>query len=152
MKSTALIVGASLALIALVGSAAQTRAATILDQQYLITDGLTAGFTGGGFPGFRRVQTFTVGVTGTLSEVDIFVLGDTFTGFNLSTSGGVPTTVIGTETSLSATSGVAVFSIHCGYLGKSRHRADFFHGSFGRPRHILPPSIELFPQPSARNQ
>src|SRR5262249_47525901 len=61
----------------------------------------------------RRAQTFTVGVTGTLSEIDVLVSGSpTFTGFNiLSTGGGVPTTtVIGTGTFVSVTGGVAGFS------------------------------------------
>src|SRR5262249_9203305 len=61
----------------------------------------------------RRAQTFTVGVTGTLSEIDVLVSGSpAFTGFNiLSTSGGVPTpTVIGTGTFVFQTPHVGVFS------------------------------------------
>jgi hypothetical protein len=90
----------------------QARADTVLDQEYLLNDGV-AGFSGSFGSGTRRAQTFTVGVTGTLSEIDILVENSsTFTGVNiLSTSGGVPTTtVIGTGTFVSVTGGVAVFS------------------------------------------
>jgi hypothetical protein len=45
-------------------------------------------------PGFRRAETFTVGVDGILSQINIFFYGaSTFTGLNiLSTVNGVPTT------------------------------------------------------------
>jgi len=41
------------------------QAALVLDQQYLDNNGVFNGFSNGS--GFRRAETFTVGVTGTLS-------------------------------------------------------------------------------------
>ena len=95
-------------------------ATTVLDQQYT-AGSYASGFTYSGND-FRRAQTFTVGVAGTLSEVDIFY-GDfylgtpnsfgSFTGLNVfSTSSGIPTsTSLETGTLLSANSGVAKFSL-----------------------------------------
>ena len=117
MKSGNLFAGAlASAICVLVGNA---QAATVLDQQFIpVTITSLAGFTDGS--GFRRAQTFTVGITGTLTEVDIFeALGNTqqgffgpFSGMNiLSTSGGVPTfTVLGTGAFVSQSGGVATFS------------------------------------------
>jgi hypothetical protein len=87
-----------------VGVTPNARAAAVLDQQYLVTDGAHFSFTDGS--GFRRAETFTVGVAGTLSEVDIFLSSTTtFTGFDiLSTSAGVPTTTVLTTGTLSSSS------------------------------------------------
>jgi hypothetical protein len=86
------------------GMTSNARAAAVLDQQYLVTDGARTGFTNDS--GFRRAETFTVGVAGTLSEIDIFLSATTtFTGFNiLSTSAGVPTTTVLTTGTLSSSS------------------------------------------------
>ena len=89
------------------------RAATLLDQSYLLTNNLRSAFSSPG--GFRTAETFTVGIAGTLSEVDVFVgfQGGQLTAMNiLSTSGGVPTTTVlgtGTFQSIDA-SGRAVFA------------------------------------------
>jgi hypothetical protein len=87
------IVGVVLATIAFSGHT-PSKADTVLDQQYLLNDGTPgAGFSNSGF---RRAETFTVGVTGTLSEVDIFLPGlgpsSSFTGMNILAVGsdGVP--------------------------------------------------------------
>jgi len=100
-------------IIAGVGSAQlPARAATLLDQSYLVSN-LQSTFTSPG--GFRVAETFTVGIAGTLSEIDVFLAfqGGLLTGMNiLSTSGGVPTsTVLGTGTFQSIdASGKAVFT------------------------------------------
>jgi hypothetical protein len=86
-------------------------AALVLDQEYLLNNSFD-GFTNGS--GFRRAETFTVGVAGTLSEVDIFTdVTAPFIGFNIvSTSAGVPTTtVVATGTLSSQSDGVAAFSV-----------------------------------------
>jgi hypothetical protein len=92
------IAGASvswLALVALVCNIYPARADTVLDQEYT-TFNARAAFSGELDPAleFRRAETFTVGVAGTLSEIHIFFRGSsTFTGLNiLSTLNGVPTT------------------------------------------------------------
>ena len=88
------------------------RAALVLDQQYLAYDGVFAGFSNGA--GFRRAETFTVGVAGTLTDVDVIVSGvGSFTGINiLSTVGGVPTTTIAAAGTFSSQAGdVAAFSV-----------------------------------------
>lgn len=89
------------------------RATTVLDQQYLPPGNSSGGFSGGGLSGFRESQTFTVGVAGTLSEVDIFYSGaPVFAGLNLlSTVGGVPTTVVATGSTSSVSGGSASFSV-----------------------------------------
>jgi hypothetical protein len=102
----------AVAFVALTSTVPQVRADTVLDQEY--TDGfLGALFTNGS--GFRRAKTFTVGVTGTLSEIDIFL--DPFSGspsftgiIILSTLNGVPTTAVATGSFQSAAGGVAVFT------------------------------------------
>ena len=96
---------------AVVGVTPNARAAVVLDQQYLVTDGSYDAFTDGS--GFQRAETFTVGVAGTLSEIDIFLVATaTFTGFNiLSTSAGVPTTVLTTGALLSSSSTEAAFTV-----------------------------------------
>jgi hypothetical protein len=87
-----------IAMVALVGAglmlAEQAWAVPTLDQDY---DPVANG--GGAFSkgSFRRAQDVTVGLAGTLVEVDLDIggLGGTFTGFNiLATSGGVPTTTV----------------------------------------------------------
>lgn len=88
------------------------RAALVLDQQYLANNGVVAGFSNG--VGFRRAETFTVGVAGTLTVVDVIVFGvGSFTGINiLSTVGGVPTTTIAATGTFSSQAGdVAAFSL-----------------------------------------
>jgi hypothetical protein len=80
-------------------------ASPALDQDY---EPVTLGFLpdGGGFTygsEFRRAETFTVGISGTLTSVEILLNPSihpyTFTGFNiLSTVGGVPASVIATGT------------------------------------------------------
>lgn len=100
----------SVAAIALLATAAG--ATPVLDQSY------TAPAAGSGAlssdfpdPGFRRAMTFTVGITGMLSEVDIEVGFGTVNLNLLSTAGGVPTTtVVGTGTFLSASGGWMSFS------------------------------------------
>jgi hypothetical protein len=105
--------GASLLVLsALMWIAPNAHATTLLDQQYLAHNGDFAGFTNGS--GFRRAETFTVGIAGTLTEVDVYPdLPTPFTGFNiLSTSGGAPTTTVVATGSLSSHSGgVATFSV-----------------------------------------
>jgi hypothetical protein len=98
-------------------TALKSHAATVLDQSFTITDGTNVTFSGGASAGFRSAETFTVGIAGTLSHVNIFTSGladgvDIFTGFNiLSATGGVPTTsVVGTGTFQSQHSGIASFT------------------------------------------
>lgn len=81
-------------------SAPQVRADTVLDQEYTTTNvvnnftclGLACGLLG------RFAETFTAGVAGTLSEIDVFFTGNPlFQGMDqgmhiLSTVNGVPTT------------------------------------------------------------
>jgi hypothetical protein len=92
----------------------QARADTVLDQEYTANNGLRAQFSGF-LSGFRRAETFTVGVAGTLTEIDIFIShsGDTFSGMNiLSTVAGVPTNnVVATGSFQSTTGNVAVFTM-----------------------------------------
>jgi len=107
--------GASLvALSILIWVAPGAQAKTVLDQQYLAHNGVFAGFSDIS-SGFRRAETFTVGVAGTLSEVDVFIDSNLklFTGFNiLSTSDGVPTTtIVGTGKLSFELGGVAAFSV-----------------------------------------
>jgi hypothetical protein len=102
MKSKALLAGPSLtwlALVALVGSTPQTRAdAIVTDQQYKLFN----EFVNPTSLQTQFVQTFTVGVAGTLTEIDLFTTGVfgplPFPSLNiLSTTNGVPTTtVVGT--------------------------------------------------------
>lgn len=100
----------SFAAIALLATAAG--ATPVLDQSY------TAPITGAGAlsnnfpdPGFRRAMTFTVGITGTLREVDIEVGFGTVNLNLLSTVGGIPTTTVaGTGTFTSASGGWMSFS------------------------------------------
>jgi hypothetical protein len=109
-----LISGLAVIFVALTCAAPQVHADTVLDQQYTATDGGLAGFTNGF--GFRRAETFTVGVAGTLSEIDIFINvtgSPNFTGLNiLSTLNGVPEIFAPLATGLfqSAAGGVAVFT------------------------------------------
>jgi hypothetical protein len=102
----------SLAIGVLIWIAPYAHATPVLDQQYLSHNGTFAGFSNGS--GFRRAETFTVGVAGTLNEVDIYPDSLTsFLGFNvLSTSGGVATTtVVATGILSSQSGGVAAFSV-----------------------------------------
>jgi hypothetical protein len=96
-----------------VGVAPNARAAVVLDQQYLVpTITKISGFSNSS--GFRRAETFTVGVAGTLSEIDIFLAATvTFSGFNiLATSAGVPTTTVLTTGTLSSSSSTeAAFTV-----------------------------------------
>jgi hypothetical protein len=116
MRSRPVIVGASVALIALVGSAVQTRADVVLDQSFVlpVTNNNSVGFSAVDPSVFRRAQTFTVGLAGTLSEVDVLISGvPSFSGLNiLSTTAGVPTTtVLGTGYFVGRPNdGIAVFS------------------------------------------
>jgi len=112
-----LLLAGPAALLALSGVARTSpsaHAAAVLDQEYLAHNGIIASFTGQSRPGTRRAETFTAGVAGTLSEVDVFTdLPATFTGFNiLSTVGGTPTTtVLATGTLASQSGGVAAFDV-----------------------------------------
>jgi hypothetical protein len=104
---------ASLALLSAGELSPSANASLVLDQQYLLNNA-TSGFTPGLGGGFRRAETFTVGVAGTLSQVDVIIgFGPPLTGLNiLSTSAGVPTTtVVGTGTLLSQSSSEADFSV-----------------------------------------
>ena len=100
------------AFVVLVGNPYATRAATVLDQEYTANNGSSA--FSNNFNTFRRAQTFTVGVAGILSDIDIFFTGaaGSFTGMNiLSTANGVPTTtVVGNGSFQSMSSGVADFT------------------------------------------
>jgi hypothetical protein len=114
MRLPLLVGTAVLAFLAAVQLSSDVRAALVLDQEYLVHTNLFAGFSDASFFDFRRAETFTVGVAGTLTEVDIFVDRNIpFTGFNiLFTSAGVPTTsVAATGSLLSQTGGVAAFSV-----------------------------------------
>jgi hypothetical protein len=51
----------------------RTKASTVLDQSYLVTNNTGLATTALLFPNFRRAQTFTVGLAGTLVEVDVAV-------------------------------------------------------------------------------
>ena len=87
--------------------------AAVLDQEYL-SNNYTNAFSGEGDPGFRRAETFTVGIAGALSAVDVLTAAPaTFTGFNLlSTAAGTPTTtILATGTLASQSGGVAAFSV-----------------------------------------
>lgn len=86
----------------------------VLDQEYTPTPNIQyAGFSNGPI---RRAETFTVGLAGTLVEVQVDTnsTGSSFSGVNiLSTSGGTPTTTVldlGTFDSTNA-SGVATFTV-----------------------------------------
>ena len=99
-------------------SAPHVRADTVLDQEYTTTNvdnnftclGLMCGLLG------RNAETFTVGVAGTLSEIDVFFTGNpSFVGMNiLSTVNGVPTTdpplATGSLQSTISLGGVAFFT------------------------------------------
>src|SRR6478609_5645476 len=86
--------------------AASAPADVVLDQQNDVTGSATADSTSGGF--LELGQTFTVGVTGTLSRIDVQI---NFPGFGstgnailnvYNTSGGVPTgTSLGTASKTS---------------------------------------------------
>ncbi len=89
-------------------------ATPVLDQEYTPTPSIQyAAFSGGSF---RRAETFTVGIAGTLAEitVDTTSSNSAFTGVNiLSTSGGTPTTTVldvGTFDSTNA-AGVSTFTV-----------------------------------------
>jgi hypothetical protein len=79
------------------------KASTVLDQSYLVTNNSGLGTTALLFPSFRRAQTFTVGLAGTLVEVDVAVDPmSLFAGKSailnlLSTVAGVPTSVLQTS-------------------------------------------------------
>jgi hypothetical protein len=100
---------------------APAEAATVVDQTFtptIIT--VQSAFTNG--PTFRRAETLTVGVAGTLSEVDIQLSlasgfsAPVFTGFNIlsTNSSGVPNTgpgsILGTGTLSSQTATLADFT------------------------------------------
>jgi hypothetical protein len=111
MRMVPLVCAAGLALCGAVHLSPSAHAALVLDQEYLLNNAF-AEFSNG--MGFRRAETFTVGVAGILSEVDIFTdVTATFTGFNiLSTSAGVPTTtVVAVGTLSSQSGGEAAFSV-----------------------------------------
>ncbi len=104
------LAGTALLIFAAAGGA---HAAAVLDQEYL-SNNTTNAFSGEGDPGFRLAETFTVGIAGALSEVDVLTAAPaTFTGFNvLSTAGGTPTTtVLATGTLASQSGDVAAFSV-----------------------------------------
>ena len=117
MKKRALFIGASaswLALVGLVCNTYPTRAVTVLDQEYTISNSRGAFSALFDALEFRRAETFTVGVAGTLSNIVILFGGSpTFTGLNiLSTLNGVPTTnaPLATGSLQSAANGLAVFT------------------------------------------
>ena len=99
LRSLAVILLASL----LPLSSEAAKAATVLDQAYLVTDG-TRFVSSDLDPSFRRAQTFTVGVTGTLVQVDVAVVsmlaGTSATLNLLSTSGGTPTSILVTSSTV----------------------------------------------------
>lgn len=101
------LVGASLAALAIPAGATP-----VLDQSYGGGGSNTAGIMSGWSP-TRVFQTVTAGLSGMLTEVEIWTGDSNFTGFNvLSTSGGAPTTsVLGTGTYLSTSLGWARFSV-----------------------------------------
>jgi hypothetical protein len=105
------------ALLSLTFSATSGNATVILDQS---SPGGSAGFATSfdSDTTFRRAQTFTVGVTGTLVEVDVASFSSSAVGFLnlLSTSGGVPSTVLQTTSiqSLVSDNGFLDFSVSLG--------------------------------------
>jgi len=102
-----------LAIVALACFVPHARATTLIDQEYVLTNGGFEAFSSAA-ASWRRAQTFTVGITGTLSEIDVFYGGTgTFSGVNiLATVAGVPAGLAGTGTVLSQNSGMAAFSVN----------------------------------------
>jgi hypothetical protein len=93
VPSSKLSAAVAIAITACLVAASPARAEVLLDQSYTQTNGTQTVFSEGTS---RRAETFTVGIAGTLSEVNIFTTsGAIFTGLNiLSTTGGVPTTTV----------------------------------------------------------
>ncbi len=88
---------------------APATATPVLDQSYTASTGSPTGITDGS--GFQRAMTFTVGIGGDLTSVEVAVTGGTLSLDILSTSGGVPTeTVLATGTFESVSGGFSVFS------------------------------------------
>ena len=88
---------------------AVAQATIVQDQSYLVSDGDTFSTTTTDISSFRRAQTFTVGVTGTLVELDlsidpISIYSSAIGSLNLlSTSAGVPTAILQTSPTLTNT-------------------------------------------------
>jgi hypothetical protein len=97
-------------------AAPRARASQFLDQSYTQSSGIGIAFSINS--SFRTAETFTVGIAGTLSEVDVLLIaplssGFQFTGMNIlsTTAGGMPTaTVLGTGTFQSISGNDAVFT------------------------------------------
>ena len=93
------------AALTLIGPGA-AQAAIVQDQSYLVSDGNSFSTSTTDISSFRRAQTFTVGVTGTLVEVDISIdpisiSPSSIGSLNLlSTSAGVPTATVQTSPTL----------------------------------------------------
>jgi hypothetical protein len=105
------------ALLSITFSATCGNATVILDQS---SPGGSPGFgtSSDSSTTFRRAQTFTVGVTGTLIEVDVASFSSSAVGFLnlLSTSGGVPSTILQSTSiqSLVSDNGFLDFSVSLG--------------------------------------
>lgn len=107
MTSLRTTIPAAITAIMLMTAAAQ--ATPILDQNYVSPDDGTGSISVAS--GFRRAMTFSVGLSGTLTEVDVQVPNGSMTLNILSTSGGVPTdTVVGTGSLLWQTGGWTAFT------------------------------------------
>jgi hypothetical protein len=76
----------------------EATASAVLDQSYLALDNVGIFGSSQNDPSFRRAQTFTVGLTGTLTEIDVAVSsahrGTSATLNLLATSGGTPTSIL----------------------------------------------------------
>ena len=96
------------AALTLIGPGA-AQAAIVQDQSYLVSSGSSFSTSTTDISSFRRAQTFTVGVTGTLVEVDlsiapISIFPSSIGRLNLlSTSAGVPTAIVQTSPILTST-------------------------------------------------
>jgi hypothetical protein len=84
----------------------EAKASVLLDQSYLVSDGTIFTSSAQTDPTFRRVQTFIVGLTGTLTEIDVAVTNaptGPFTLNLLATVLGTPTNVIVTSPTVNLT-------------------------------------------------
>jgi hypothetical protein len=88
---------------------AAAQATIVQDQSYLVSNGVTFSSTTTDITSFRRAQTFTVGVTGTLVEIDLSIDPISISPFStgslnlLSTSAGVPTAILQTSPTVTNT-------------------------------------------------
>lgn len=108
MRLTAVLIAVVL-LAGLLPPPGGAKAAPVLDQSYLQSNGTGLVSTALLFPDFRRAQTFTVGLSGTLVELDVaidpesVVPGKSATLNLLATLGGTPTTILQTSPTVNTT-------------------------------------------------